>query len=75
MLRNWIIEAHAEIYSAPLKPDISLADGGETEMKTLIRVALTAFSLTFGIAHAATPSHHAPVQQGSYYNFLEGGGG
>jgi hypothetical protein len=42
-------------------------------VKTLIRVALTAFSLTFGIAHAATPSQHAPIQQGDYYNSLEGG--
>jgi hypothetical protein len=30
--------------------------------------------LTFGIAHAATPSHYVPVQQGNYYSFLEGGG-
>lgn len=27
-------------------------------MKTLIRVAFTALSLTFGIAHAATPGTH-----------------
>jgi hypothetical protein len=43
-------------------------------MKTLIRVAFTGLSLTFGIAHAATPSHYVPVQQGNYYSFLEGGG-
>ncbi len=44
-------------------------------MKTLIRVALTAFSLTFGIAHAATTSGHSLAQQGNNYNFTEGGGG
>jgi hypothetical protein len=42
-------------------------------MKTLIRVTLTALSLTFGIAHATTTNPHAPVQQGNNYNFLQGG--
>jgi hypothetical protein len=45
-------------------------------MKTLIRVAFTAWSLCFGIAHAATLSSHSPAtQQGNYYNYMEGGGG
>jgi hypothetical protein len=44
-------------------------------MKTLIRVAFTAWSLCFGIAHAATLSRHSPAQQGNYYNYMEGGGG
>jgi hypothetical protein len=42
-------------------------------MKTLIRVALTAWGLTFGIAHAATLNSHAPAQTG--LNYMEGGGG
>jgi hypothetical protein len=44
-------------------------------MKILIRVAYTALSLTFGIAHAATTNVHGGIQQGNNYNFLEGGGG
>ena len=43
-------------------------------MKTLIRVAFTALSLSFGIAHAAATSNHSPAQQGNNYNFMEGGG-
>jgi hypothetical protein len=34
-------------------------------MKTLIRIAFTALSLTFGIAHAATTSAHAPSNPAS----------
>ena len=44
-------------------------------MKILIRVAFTALSLSFGMAHAATLGSHAPTQQGNNYNFMEGGGG
>ncbi|MDR3531891.1 MAG: hypothetical protein P4L90_15255 [Rhodopila sp.] len=44
-------------------------------MKMLIRAAFTALSLTFGIAHAATTTNHAPIQQGNNFNFMEGGGG
>jgi hypothetical protein len=44
-------------------------------MKALIRVAFTALSLSFGMAHAATPNSHASTHQGNNYNFMEGGGG
>jgi hypothetical protein len=44
-------------------------------VKILIRLAFTALSLSFGMAHAATTNPHAPAQQGINHNFLEGGGG
>jgi|HubBroStandDraft_2_1064218.scaffolds.fasta_scaffold3490740_1 hypothetical protein len=42
-------------------------------MKILIRVAFTALSLAFGIAHAASTANQTAAQQGNNYNFLAGG--
>jgi hypothetical protein len=44
-------------------------------MKSMILAAFAALSLGFGVANAAVPNNHGPVQQGNNYNFLEGGGG
>jgi hypothetical protein len=44
-------------------------------MKILIRLAFTALSLSFGMAHAATLNGHSPAGQGNNYNYMEGGGG
>jgi hypothetical protein len=54
-----------------VEPDVLPGGKWRNPMKILIRVAFTALSLTFGIAHAATS--HAPTQQGNSYNFLQGG--
>jgi hypothetical protein len=43
-------------------------------LRTLIRVALTALSLS-GIAHARAPDGGSQQQSGNNYNFLAGGGG
>ena len=73
MLEQPIIVLHAEVYETPNEPSEGSADFRSAMMKILIRLAFTALSLTFGIAHAAPVSGHGPIQQGNSYNYLQGG--
>jgi hypothetical protein len=57
----------------PTKPDISPDQIRRHPVKILIRLAFTALSLSFGMAHAASMNPHAPAQQGINHSFVEGG--
>ncbi|MEA2738203.1 MAG: hypothetical protein QOH05_1510 [Acetobacteraceae bacterium] len=48
--------------------------GSVLTIKTLVRIAITALSLS-GMAHAHSVSMLSPQQSGNNYNFLAGGGG